>query len=366
MSTDPFDRQSIQVRERPVSTDFNEGESLRHRVLMELLGLMTSGRTSIANDAAVLLPGLNDAGFYGAAFKARPGVGLQVVLDPGLGLFDDAVSTTGIGAPLYSGIDDTSSIKPLTLTAPEPIAVPVADLVNPRIDIIEVKYDRRLNNSISRDIFNPGTERFEPGLVTKTLAYNQNGRSSVNGIGSINYKTGAPNPVPVAPAVDAGYVKIAEVLVGAGAVAIAANVIKDLRRLLFWGGVGRLGFQVQGGAVLQFAAPPGVRIACFQNGGSTTEDIYVAVGDSTIFTQLQSVISMRQDRISPQAFAPDGNFGQAVVDLTIQGRAAACAPPLALAIGQPILLGNVAHLTDPAGPQHNDGRYDMLLDLGRS
>lgn len=240
MSGKPFDREVINALERPLSSDVNEVGSYADLALREFIMNLTAERNGAVDDSRKIVPTVGGAVFLGAGFKTRAlgSPAMQVQLDPGLGFYNDNTPTSSVSN--VSGVDDLSVIKPLALTASEIIAVPAADPVNPRIDIIEVKIDRRMTDSSLRDVLNVSTGQFQPGAVNKTLSYNQNGRSTVGGVGSINYKVGTPAATPVAPAVDAGYVKIAEVDVFANASAINTVNIRDFRFMV--GPQGRLPF----------------------------------------------------------------------------------------------------------------------------
>jgi hypothetical protein len=169
MADKPFDREVINVRERPLSSDVDLIGSYADQAIRETLRQIYSKRTSFSDPTNVPSP----SGFIGSAFAPRAAAvpAMTVTVKAGLGFIDNPADVPfTVGG--VSGVNDLSPFKPLTLTADEVITVPAADPVNPRIDIIEVQYDRRLQDASSRDILNPITGIFAPGAVNKTLSFN--------------------------------------------------------------------------------------------------------------------------------------------------------------------------------------------------
>src|SRR5258708_79129 len=181
MGGKPFDRQVINLLERAISLDTNEVGSYADLALREYVLNNYASRSSGGSDARTTQPTVGSAQFLGSGFRVRAlgSPAMQVTLDPGLGFFNDNLSPTSLGG--IGGIDDVSVLKPLSLTALETINVPAADPTNARIDIIEVQVDRRTTDATLRDVLNPVSGTFTPTSVNKTLTYNQNGRSTVNG-----------------------------------------------------------------------------------------------------------------------------------------------------------------------------------------
>lgn len=230
MANNAFDRAVINLRERPLSSDINQAQAQLYRALVEVVD-----RQSLVGVVT------GQAAFFGAGFQVTGVVGaMQVRVGDGLGFFrNDADSAVAIGS--VSGVDDRHRLHPLLLAAPEFINVPAADPANPRIDIVEIRTDRRLENPLSRDTLDAAVGAFTSGLVNKTLAYALDTRSTVNAAGNLNYKTGTPAAAPVAAATTAGYYRIAEIYVNAAAPnldrsTVAGNrngQIADLRHLLW-------------------------------------------------------------------------------------------------------------------------------------
>lgn len=351
MSGKPFDREVINSRERPLSSDVNEIGSYADLALRETLLNIYSSRLSVSSDSRSIQPPSGFLAFIGSAFKVRSATGMQVTLDAGLGFVNDNTPIASFGG--IGGVDDLSLIKPLSLTATETISVPAADLSNPRWDIIEVQTDRRYTDATSRDIFNPSAAAFQPGVVNKTLSYNQNGRSTVNGIGSINYKTGTPASSPVAPAADIGYVPIARVFVPANSTQVGATACMDLRRMMFPGGHMRVAGTIKIGSAAasigMLEAPPGVEVGAYLFNNQLT--LVMKAGDSNQF-RLDDAGNLAYGSIVANAAFSSGSFtfNTAGTPFTeIIGSTAASSLPtnpfVPLAIGQPFLnqtLGSIS------------------------
>jgi hypothetical protein len=218
-----FDRTVFNPRERPLSTDQNQLQSQLAAGQFDILERMMMPRA-----ASSLLQG-GSIVFHAGGFAPVALSGMTLALVPGVGMVRDPTMIGTVGG--ISGVNDTTTCYPLYLAAAQSFAVPTANATNPRIDIIEVKLDRRLENPLTRDVFDPALEVFNPTLLNKTLAYGQYNRTSINGSGSLNYKTGTPAGSPTAPTVTSGYYKIAEVYVGAGVTSITQRNIADWRRI---------------------------------------------------------------------------------------------------------------------------------------
>jgi hypothetical protein len=223
MANDPFNREIYNVRERPLSTDNNYMQTFSDRSLRDFI------RALLAPTPSTVV-----TGFLNQSFKViQSGPSMNVIIQPGLGFIDAAGDVpTVIGG--VTGLDDPASLKPLPLSAAQTIAIDAAHATLDRIDIIEVNYDRRAQDPTSRDILNPATGVFAPGLVNKVLAWYLDGRTgrvvtpadSTTGIG---YKVGVAAGSPSAPPTTAGYVKIAEIYVTAAHTSIVTGDITDTR-----------------------------------------------------------------------------------------------------------------------------------------
>lgn len=340
MANQPFDREVINLRERPLSSDIDFGSSYGDQALREVLRNLFMA--NVNTFSGVQSP---SEGFIGSGFRvnqtAVPSMAVRIAA--GLGWIDNAADVpANIGGVV--GVNDLCPLKPLSLTADEIIAVPPSDPVNDRIDIVQVRVDRRLQDPSTRDILNPGTGIFAPGVVNKTLSFNLNGRSSVNGATGIVYKTGTPAAVPVAPAVDAGYKKIAEVIVTATSVVVAQNRIRDLRFLMYAGGSGRgnVVLSTTGGisTVIRHALPPGWMLSPTNTGPGTSAQLLVSVGgliDSSMISCLAFLESNSAAQVGGLQTSMFVNPDPFLVTGAYQGFVAG-ASGLQIAQGQPSFL----------------------------
>lgn len=386
MSNKPYDRELINQRERPLSSDLNIQRSYVDLSSLETLRRQLQYRAFVPaavveqSDASVDPP----SGFLSDGFMVRPGAGLSVALSAGLGFWNDATQGIDIGSPAIIGVDDLAAIKPLVLSGVENIAVPANASGNPRIDLIEVKLNRTLGDSAARDVLNLVSRVFEPTPVLKTMSYALDGTTTFNGAGAINYKTGVPGAVPVAPVTDAGYIPIGYVRVPNGAVAIAENQIQDFRKILFPGGASHIGLIVDvviaGGnsvtKIIRASTPPGVRVWGI---GNASPQLYlgIQVGDANDFLGagggcLSGVANGKYDNGGGNLIV--ATFGASVLVVaggTQQGVAAAAVPPAPLAVDQPYVEMNFPLIcVSNAGPiiVVPDGTYRMTVDIsiGRS
>lgn len=283
MANNPFDRTIINPRERPLSSDINQAQSQMDRTMRRFFGRLFGTRASQASSLESVL-----TGFIGNSFRlSADGVSMFLTVRNGLGFFGDpAALNAALGGIV--GLDDLDGYKPMSLNDDITFAVPAAPSgPNSRIDILEVRYNRAIGNPLSRDILDPGTGIFAPGLVNKSLSWDLGSQLTINGSGAINYKTGAPAVSPSAPGVDSGYVKIAEVAVGSSVTTLSYSKIKDLRNLLFPGGnLTVSGFatmtEVGGGIAnlsgVNIIAPPGVDVfVCRDTSGVNTRLRFIVV-----------------------------------------------------------------------------------------
>lgn len=259
MANKPFDRMILNVRERPISSDINQGFSdvARTDIFNLIHPLFARFGPAIPLPSDISTKFLN-GGFYVLA----TGSGMDVLVSAGLGvMYGGGDVPTDIDGVV--GLSDTSTMKPLVLSATQTIAVPASDPTNPRIDIIEVRARRERNDPQTRDVFNPATEVFDPtGGVLKNLSVdclNDTGvvLSPANSTASIGYKTGVPGSTPGIPATSPGYVKIAEIRVEAASTSVPANKVKDMRSVV---GGQPGGIVVRGNVTWATNDPPGTAI----------------------------------------------------------------------------------------------------------
>ena len=234
MANKPFDREIINVRERPFSSDINLSEYYADLSLRETIKNLITPRTSVSNPDPLFS---TTARFLGASFKVVPTspVSGSVIISKGLGFVGSTDADININNVL--GLNDTSQMKPLVLSSNKLVDVPTPDPLLDRIDIIEVKSEYLTTDSTSRDIFNAVTGVFNPIPVPKTfswaldqsLGYVTAPSDSTTAIG---YKEGLAHASPTVPSTTAGYTKIAEVLVSAGATSFSQGRIIDFRKLV--------------------------------------------------------------------------------------------------------------------------------------
>ena len=347
MANQPFDREIINTRERPLSGDINTTSTELDRSARAVLQAAFLSRNSALGMDTVPQPlvGALQAKFHGNSFRVRStnptgvSIALSVIVESGLGWYNSNISESGISG--ITGLDDPDIYKPLV----NPTALTynlggasTPDGANPRIDIIEVKLNRLVGDPTTRDVLNPGTGIFAPATVNKTLSY-VNGPITTNGVGGINYKTGLAAALPVAPATSAGYIKIGEVRVEALAAAIQQNKIMDRRWVTFPAGTGIVKGSVNGAIIGSVRGAAGIDITATQ--AALVTSFYIFCGNAfttpiMLFNQFLGGV-FRNTRISALVGA--------VVDAPTQAALAAATPPLFPAIGQDYFRLDLTHET---------------------
>lgn len=236
MANNPFDRTNIGLRERPLSSDLNAMQGQLHRAIMHLAGYMLAPRAGVTASA-----NSPKSGFLHDGLRVTPSspVGMTVVVAAGLGMvYDTGDLVSDIGATDLEQVNDLSPFKPIPLLAPVTFAVPTAPgSPNSRIDIIEVRTARRLENAITRRQLDPGTESFLDHVYFKALAYCLDGQTGVvtnptASTAALSYKIGTAANPGLVPATTAGYTKIAEILVPNGTTSVNGTRIVDRRPVL--------------------------------------------------------------------------------------------------------------------------------------
>jgi hypothetical protein len=247
------------------------------------------------------------------------GVGgaMDVALTPGLGFQWKSVAPftdTNIGG--LQGVNDESRMAPLRIDSAFPIAVPAAPAApDNRIDLIEVRYNRVLNDPSTRSVFDSALRRFLPQTVNKTLAWGLSAAdvgyatSPALSTAPIGYKVGAPSLVPVAPSVTPGYIPLAYVNVDNGTAAIQQYHLADLRRLATPSGLQHLAFDTElttdGGAGTNTArnvvASSGLRWCALTTTGapgagrSRRVVLFVVGGPTTTSRRIQGAMQLYND-----------------------------------------------------------------------
>ena len=270
-----FDRDVFRVLNGVKSEDLNrvtgEGAHNGLRDLLRFTSLPVVSMSATTTQQAY--------GFYGDGFLVLPQspVSGNIVLSAGIAVKrDDTDQPVDIGG--IPGLDENSAVKPIVLRDARIIATaPPPPAPNKRIDTIEVRVARDFYDSVPVKQLDPtsGTSTYPTAL--KTLSYAIDDVpveyivSPANGSQPLVYKQGVAAPVPVAPAVSPGYVKVAEILVE-NVVANPAGTIRqehlaDFRPMAFLGGTGHFAIDfvmstVAGvPTIVSYAVPPGIRIA---------------------------------------------------------------------------------------------------------
>jgi hypothetical protein len=230
MAGNPYDREILNPLERPLADDINEAQSQLDRSLRDTLRQLFSTNP---------LSGTN--GFVSGSFQVTQtgSPSMNVLVSPGIGFYD-APSDCPTSISGIVGLDDLSPYKPMPLVAAQTIAVDASPSPGQsRIDIIEVRYNRAVGNSTTRDILNTGTGIFAPGLLNKTLAFDLDGLtgrvvSPASSTAAIGYKVGvaATTGSQVAPTGTTGYTTICQILVTGGVTTIVTANITDERPIL--------------------------------------------------------------------------------------------------------------------------------------
>lgn len=289
----PFDRVNFGLRERPVSSDFNRAQSQIYRTIAELSRAMLSGRASDSSAAAQAR-----SGFVGDGLRVVPSspAAMSVQVSAGYGfLYNPVDIPTDIGATDLEDVDDLALFKPVFLLTPVTFPIVAPSAGNSRIDVIEVKIDRRLEDAIVRRQLDVTTKTFADHSFYKTLAFGLDGRTGIvnspaNSTAGISYKIGAESLVPAAPPTTAGYVKIAEVRTASGTTTVNGSHISDRRVILGPSGIVRCSatFRVQwnGGTPIitasNIVAPPGVEIGAKAiTGARGALEVFAIAGEVT-------------------------------------------------------------------------------------
>lgn len=255
MADAAFDRVVINTRERPISTDINQLLSQDARTVREILRSLFLPHPS--NPQLVGTSFQPVSGFLGDGLFVTANGSLAMTVNAGLGMLYDAGSiATGIGS--IGKVDDLAPYFPAYLSANETLNLPAAPPGGQeRVDIIEVKLDRRLQDSSSRGVLNTVTGVFDPTLLNKILAYSLDGRTGqvnapANSTTGLSIKAGinqaagtyaASNGVTGVPTTSPGYTKLATILVPTGGV-VTQGEVRDERFLLAPNGVHNWGFNL--------------------------------------------------------------------------------------------------------------------------
>jgi hypothetical protein len=348
MSGNPFDREVWNLRERPLSTDNNLGQTMLDRALRHFaLNLFSIRSGSGGNSGFLSTPVVS--GFVGDGFFVQAGVAVQqVIVTAGIGFINDPSDVPfSIGG--VTGVDDQETYKPQVLLSPMTITgIPAPNAVNPRIDIVEVRTNRRLIDPTNRDILDPGTGKFlaTPG-ENKTLTFSQDGQFGVvttptPSTAGVGYIAGTPAGAPVAPPTTPGYVKIADVHIPASGapIMITQGTMRDSRKILCPNGTGHAHASFsQNIGVPTFSSLisyPSVR-AAVRYSSNTAGTFYLIAGDliqDAVFTATVATINASPNQVRGiQLFGTSimAATGVEVADL------AAATPAIVIPVGQEVI-----------------------------
>lgn len=193
------DRVKFNEGEEYVSEDHNDAQSLHEQYLYDYIL-----RRLLGDPASAV--------FFGDDCNVVEDAGMNVEISVGRG-FQYVSGETDADEPKF---------KPVVVAAAQSITVTAADGANPRIDIVCIKAARDDASAESRYVMAVG------GSISTQSVYKRDIASF-----DYSYVAGVAAGSPVAPATPAGYVKIAEIYVGAGVAAITQANITDYRTGLF-------------------------------------------------------------------------------------------------------------------------------------
>ncbi len=362
MADNPFDQTNYGLREKPVSGDWNQLESQIYMTIREMHRYQHDARTDFTTPSAHSVSGFHGAGFW--VVPSSPAA-MSVVVSAGLGfLYAPTDIPTNLGATDLESVDDLSPYKPLLVQSPLTFNVPAAPASpNSRIDIIEVRNPRRLENAITRRQLDPNTLSYDDHVFFKTLAYQiDNNRMGVvndpaSSTAELSYKVGTAANPGLVPATSPGYLKIAEILVPNGISTITGTQLVDRRPLLFSRGGCTVHASFRWQFVTGFPAsiitpikgvlPPSVQVGLRQNTNVRGDGILAIVGGEIASAVLTPSVYYPTAAASlgsgwgfPAVFADvSGTNGTPItVDSAAQAVLASLTPAINVGIGQKAVL----------------------------
>ncbi len=364
MANQAFEREILNPRERPLSSDINTAQSQLDRSMRETLQRLFQKRVSASSDASAAPV----SGFINDGFKVRADspAGLSVRVTSGLGFQylpgDVPAAISGI-----VGLDDLSAYKPLPLRLDDGLdtvisGVPAGPAAgNDRYDIIEVRMDRSVENASSRDVLDIGTGLFNSATVNKTLSFSMDANvgvvtSPANSTAAVSYKVGASaaTGTAVEPATTPGYIKIATVFSNNGNMTTSitrANII-DRRNMLAAAGLQPFMVRVSlptGAAapptVLEVAAPPGVEVFV-SKGNAPLNSIFTVVVTAGGVPLRAVMVAQNTTGVTPGVFTQVSPLAGAAV-INVNGSLATAladtnltVPATSVAVGTPVVFGS--------------------------
>lgn len=227
------------TRERVISTDWNRmqammsgwsNEALREQMLAPQDDSLYVGTTfnapgpvSVAGD--VLVPSAPDyAGILNGLMVIVPAAATYLLVTGGMMVVVDPEGTTGSSDPTALNPDDGPGPGRLVYSAGVSVAGTLSWTPNPgpgtRVDVVEVQRTNVVAETDNRDIFDPSTGLYTPAAVTKVIVGDLTYRIRLGAAGG-----GLPPPA-------LGWVPIAVMATGAGAVNLDTVTVWDVRPLL--------------------------------------------------------------------------------------------------------------------------------------
>lgn len=235
MANKPFDREIINVRERPFSSDINLSETYSDLALRDVIKSIFSQRASFFDSTSELSA---QACFWGSSLKVTPaeGFAMSVIVSKGIGFVrGDSDPEIDIGSVL--GLNDFSTLKPIPLSSNMLIGIDSVEPGFKQTSIIEVKADHFNTDLTSREVFDG--VGFSPSIVRKTFSWSLDGRLGVvasplsDSTAAISLKKGFKTLLAgaeVIPQTTPGYTKIAEILVRDTDTSLTSFNIRDTRK----------------------------------------------------------------------------------------------------------------------------------------
>jgi hypothetical protein len=187
--------------------NFSDGQEI---VFEDLNSLQTRNQRFLLDHVIFQLLQKNTDGFFNDSMSVIFQNATQVLIRSGLGYMLDSTDTKN------------PDKKPMILRSSQTLTIDTPDNANPRIDIVAVKWAFLDDESESRNVKDELTEVIAAESVVVSKKWSAD----------VQLVAGTPAGSPSAPAVPAGYIKVAEILVSASTGIADQNAITDTRKLL--------------------------------------------------------------------------------------------------------------------------------------
>lgn len=233
-----FNQPIFNSRERPMTDLLNRAGG--SNTLREMLRTYYRFRSANwTNGGGANTPDGTDAtfGFIADGFRLYRASSVSVGVRAGVAFYRDVATLTS-AVDGISGLEDSSSFKPIVLDVDAVFAIPAANTVNPRYDIIEVRTNRARDDFSGRDVLDVLTGDFLPDSVATNLDWSVDSSAGVTTAAAstlaLSYRRGTAAASPTVPSVTPGYIAIGYVYVGAnggGVVSVTDAEVMDYRKL---------------------------------------------------------------------------------------------------------------------------------------